>query len=472
MKTPAQQWAIAALIGAFLVLVAHQGSLLGIERSFSPSSKDLAGVAEVRDLIRRRWVEAPEPGQLLDGALKGMAATLDPFSEFISAEQLQQFEESTTGRFGGLGVWVQVEEGLVVVISPIEGTPAWEAGLLPGDKIHAVDGKPCEFSSVSEAVQQLKGEIGTSVKLDVQHKGEDRLVRLEVTRAQIQIHSVKGARLLDRELGLGYLRITAFNSATLDEVRAAVTELLGQGLRSLILDLRGNPGGFLDQAVKVANLWLPDDAVVVRTWSRERGQYKDTIADGEQPLRGIPTAVLIDGGSASASEVLGGALSDNGAATLVGTRSYGKGSVQTILSVLGNQAQLKLTTQYYFTPKNRRIHRGELGPEDKSWGLLPDLEVDVPQRERWNQARAESDREMERLKAKARGEAHEIPERLHLEDPQVRAAFTHLVEQLGAELPPAVAEAARVTSADSVAPVETNTASVAPVESEAPAEDE
>ncbi|HBP20535.1 MAG TPA: peptidase S41, partial [Planctomycetes bacterium] len=137
------------MIGAFLVLVAHQGSLLGIERSFSPSSKDLAGVAEVRDLIRRRWVEAPKPGQLLDGALKGMASTLDPFSEFISAEQLQQFEESTTGRFGGLGVWIQVEEGLVVVISPIEGTPAWEAGLLPGDKIHAVDGKPCEFASVS-----------------------------------------------------------------------------------------------------------------------------------------------------------------------------------------------------------------------------------------------------------------------------------------------------------------------------------
>jgi len=291
VKTPAQQWAIAAVIGASLVLVAHQGSLLGIERSFSPSSKDLAGVAEVRDLIRRRWVKAPEPGQLLDGALKGMAATLDPFSEFISAEQLQQFEESTTGRFGGLGVWIQVEEGLVVVISPIEGTPAWEAGLLPGDKIHAVDGKPCEFASVSEAVQQLKGEIGTSVKLDVQHKGEDRLVRLEVTRAQIQIHSVKGARLLDPQLGVGYLRITAFNSATLDEVRAAVKELIGEGLAGLVLDLRGNPGGFLDQAVKVANLWLPDDAVVVRTWSREHDQYKDTIADGEQPLKGIPTAV-------------------------------------------------------------------------------------------------------------------------------------------------------------------------------------
>ena len=138
----------------------------------------------------------------------------------------------------------------------------------------------------------------------------------------------------------------------------------------------------------------------------------------------------------------------------------------------GNQAQLKLTTQYYFTPKNRRIHRGELGPEDKSWGLLPDLEVPVAQRRRWELSRAESDREMERLKAKARNEAHEVPEQLHLEDPQVRAAFTHVVEQLGAELPQAVADAARVTSAQGVAPVETNTASVAPVESETPAEGE
>jgi carboxyl-terminal processing protease len=469
-----QEWALAGVVAGILVFVAHQGSFVGIQASFSADAGDLAGIAEVRALIQRRWVEDPKPGQLLNGALSGMAGTLDRFSEFISAEQREQFEQSTTGRFGGLGVWISVADGLLTVISPIEGTPAWKAGLLPGDAILRVDGKPAEYASVSAAVQDLKGKIGTTVKLEVLHKGETKTVIIEVTRAQIQIHSIKGTRLLDVERRIGFVRITTFNSGTLDELRAAVDWFVSVGVRGLIVDLRGNPGGFLDQAVQVANLWLPDEAVIVRTWSREHQKYKDTVANSEQPLAGVKTAVLIDGGSASASEVLAGALVDQKAAKLVGERTYGKGSVQTILSVLGNRAQLKLTTQYYFTPEGRRIHRGKKENDDPTWGLLPDLAVPVSQRERWRLSNEESDREMRRLQARARGEEHEEAERLHIDDPQVRAAYKLLLGELDLPVPAEVldADTAPVGSAGtaavgsaSTAPVKTGEGGVAPVES-------
>ncbi|MGE0712385.1 MAG: S41 family peptidase [Planctomycetota bacterium] len=454
-----RQWVLAAAVAAALVFFAHQGSFVGIHRSFAASATDLAAVAEVRDLINRRWVEEPKPNQLLDGALRGMTGTLDPFSDYISAEEREQFEQSTTGRFGGLGILISVEEGVVVVISPFEDTPAWKAGILPGDRILRVDGVPCEFANVSAAVQHLKGEVGTAVTLDVLHQGEDRPVQIKVERAEIQIQSVKGGRLLER--GVGYIRITSFNAGTADEVRRVAVALLEQGMKALLLDLRGNPGGLLDQAVKVANLWLPKEAVIVRTWSREHQSFRDTVANGDQPLATTPTAILLDGGSASASEVLGGALRDNGKAQLVGERSYGKGSVQTILPVLGNAAQLKLTTQYYFTPKGRRIHRGTLPKENQDWGLIPDLEVPVPQRERWRLANEEADREMERLKARARHEPYTTPERLHRDDPQARGAFGLLLRALGQEVPADLAPVQSGAPGGGVAP--SGSGGVAPV---------
>lgn len=436
-----QSWALAAVIAAALVLGVHQGTLIGIQTQFAPTAHDLAGVHEVRQLIEQRWVDEPEPGQLLDGAIRGMVHELDPFSDYYSPEQKDAFNQETTGSYGGLGIWINVDQGHVIVIAPIEDTPAWLAGLLPGDRIVAVDGAPIEFATTEEASRELKGEVGTSVNLTVVREGEAQPLSIDVERAAIQIHSVKGAALLDRERGVGYLRITTFNAATSEDFTRAIEGLLAEGMRALVLDLRGNPGGYFEQAALVADAWLPEDALIVKTWSRERASMRETRAAAGQLLT-IPTAVLIDRGSASASEILGGALQDHGVATLVGERSYGKGSVQSIIPILAGRADLKLTTQYYYTPKGRRIHRGELPEEDRSWGLLPDIAVAIDPRLRVQLARRSADEELERLKTLANGgEAPEPNGWLQREDPQVRAAYIHLLGALDAAVPPEVAEA-------------------------------
>ena len=427
-------WPIACILGAVLALGCYQSSFLQIEDQFAGSADDMAGIAEIRDTILDRWVEPPKEGQLRDGALQGMVNTLDPFSDFISAEQLSAFEEQTTGKFGGLGIWINVKDGLVVVISPIEDTPAWEAGILPGDTVLKVDGKDCEFANANAAVRALKGEPGTTVELTILHQGTSEPVVIAVERAVIQIRSVKGARLLDATSKIGYLRLTTFSSGTVQEFRDEVVQLNEQGMRALVLDLRNNPGGFLDAATKIAGLFLPESSVLVRTKGRDASDVRESKATAEQLVR-VPTAVLINQGSASASEILGGALQDHGVATLIGTRSYGKGSVQSIISVLGGSAELKLTTQYYFTPKGRRIHRGEKPADDDSWGLVPDVPAEIDLRLRWEIAQRESDRELERLKAKASGLDTVIEEQLHRDDPQVKAAYAHLLNQLGDPVP-------------------------------------
>ncbi|RMG16532.1 MAG: S41 family peptidase [Planctomycetota bacterium] len=441
---PAVSWGLAAAT-AFALVWVHEGTLARIEEDFAPDqARDLGGMSEVRNLIEERWVERPEEGQLLDGALRGMVATLDRYSDYISPEEKAEFEESTTGQYGGLGIYISVEDGLVHVIAPIEDTPAWRAGILPGDTILEVDGVPCEFPNAGAAVRALKGLAGTTVALTVLHEGAERPERIEIERAIVQIRSVKGARLLDPQRRIGYLRLTTFNSGTVDEFEAALAGLLDEGLRALIVDLRGNPGGLLDAAVEVADAFLEEGRVIVTTRGRE-GDTKETRAEEEAWIR-VPVALLIDRGSASASEILAGALKDHRRALLVGTRSFGKGSVQTILPILGGEAELKLTTQYYFTPSGRRIHRGDKPPEDLSWGLLPDIEVTVDPATRRQLLEAQAEDDMERLKARANGTPYQREERLHRDDPQVRAAYEALLAQLGKETPGASGGVAPVDS--------------------------
>jgi carboxyl-terminal processing protease len=439
---PELAWPAAAFLALTLVLV-HEGTLVRVRDGFTPEAREVGGMLEVRDIIRERWVETPQDAQLLDGALAGMVATLDPFSDYISAEELAEFEESTTGKFGGLGIYIAVENGLVVVIAPIEDTPAWEAGMLPGDKILAVDGVPCEFTSDGQAVRALKGAPGTTVTLSVLHEGASRPVDITIERAVIQIRSVKGTRLIDPTHRIGYLRMTTFNSGTVDELKAALDGLEEQDMRGLVLDLRDNPGGFLAAATQVADAFLPEGAVLVKTRGRSPDSHRESKAKEAQRVA-VPMTVLIDRGSASASEILAGALDDHERATLVGARSYGKGSVQSIISVLAATAELKLTTQYYFTPKDRRIHRGDKTEEDPSWGLIPDIEVAITRERRNELKRWESVRDMEERKSRANGEGPpEIAERLIRDDPQVRAAVRHLLETLG---DPVEGDVARVDS--------------------------
>lgn len=487
-RREAIQWSAAALIGLGLVVGGHQGTFVGIESSFDPQAGELAALAEAKAVIQNRWVESPAEGQLRDGALDGMARTLDAFSAYIPPVETKEFTDSTTGVFGGLGILIGLDAGQVVVICPMEDTPAWKAGLLPGDRVVKVNGVAQTFKSVEEAVGVLKGEVGSSIELQIARAGSEELQTFRVERAQIQIQSVKGTRILDPQTKIGYLRLTTFNGATFEDTKAAAEGLLKQGMRGLILDLRDNPGGLLDQAVRVANLWLEDDAVILSTWSREqaleRGDvrassgsegdkfpasgYQHTVANALQVIK-VPTVILIDGGSASASEVLGGALHDHEKAYMIGTRSYGKGSVQTIVSLQGGKAALKLTTQYYFTPgrldpatgkrlKRRRIHRGSLPETDLSWGLIPDEVLPVTPQVAQRTAQQEADFELEMLKAKARKVAFQGEERLHKDDPQAKRAYRYLLQTLGDPLPP---ESEDPAGGGSVGGVESSTAPVA-----------
>ena len=440
--------ALAALAGVALALL-HQGTfffpLLG------PRGETLGALAEVEGLIEERWVEAPITSALRDGALRGMVSQLDPFSEYVPPTDLQAFEEHTTGQFGGLGIYLELREGQVVVITPLEDTPAWRAGVLPGDVILAIDGVAAAFQTASEAVEKLKGPVGTSVVLTVLHAADQRQETLTLERAVIQVRTVKSERVLDE--GIGYLRVTAFNAGTVNELDQGLARLHPEGLKALILDLRENPGGYLKGAVEVADRFLPAGKVVVTT--RSRGDVLEQELETEQPaVVTIPLAVLIDGGTASAAEILTGALQDQGVATVVGVRSYGKGSVQSLLDLQGGKAQLKLTTQYFFTPNGRRIHKGSKADDDPSWGIAPDIEVAIDAAARRQVAIREAELDIARIGARREGRPHVGEERLHRDDPQVAAAFAHLQQVLaGAEkigqrrvITPAPADAARVDS--------------------------
>jgi len=424
------RWGAAAGVALLLVLVPHQGSFL--RPVLDDQAGDLAAVGEVRDLILERWVGEPDKEALRDGALRGLVAPLDPFSDYISPADLASFEERTTGKFGGLGIYITVEDGYVKVIAPIEDTPAWEGGIRPGDVIVQADGEPTpEFRTAAEAVEFLKGEPGTTITLSVIHEGARRTEDITLERAIIQIRSVKGARVVAD--GVAYIRITSFNSGTVDEFEEALAALADADadMQALVLDLRENPGGYLHAAAQIADAFLAEDRTVVTTRVRGGEVEQDIRSEGERRVA-VPVAVLVDGGSASASEILAGALQDHGVATVVGARSYGKGSVQTLIDVMGGAAQLKLTTQYFFTPDGRRIHRGEREADDESWGILPDIRVPLDPARRRRLVFEESEREMDRLASRAGAEI-EVEERLHVDDPQVAAAFAHLQRVLAGE---------------------------------------
>ncbi|MCA8922228.1 MAG: S41 family peptidase [Planctomycetes bacterium] len=428
-----------------LLTLAHQGSLNRVW--VAAGAQDLAMVAEARELIVERWVEEPDSAELRDAAVAGMANSLDPFSRYIPPEQLRAFNEQTSGQFGGLGVLIEVFEGRLRVLTPFKGTPAWEARLLPGDVIAAVDGEPLEgLTRTEDAAGKLKGAPGSEIRLTVERPGVEGPLEFTLTRARIDRESVRRERILAD--GIGYLFVEGFNAATAIQCAEALRRLEGEGLRALILDLRDNGGGYVDAAVDLADLFLPAETLVVTTRGRG-GVVADERRTSTAPLASVPVAVLINAHSASASEILAGALTDCGVATAVGTRSYGKGSVQTLLFLLGGTAKLKLTTHYFYTPKGRRIHQGRLPDDDPSWGVLPSIRVPISDEVRGEVLLAESAWELKRLQAEAFEKPFEAEEHLHEHDPQVAAAFAHLQRVLSeqAELgevldltPPSVAD--------------------------------
>ncbi|MCF7200466.1 S41 family peptidase [Pseudomonas oligotrophica] len=325
---------------------------------------ELRTFAEVLDRIKASYVEPVDDKTLLENAIKGMLSNLDPHSAYLEPEAFAELQESTSGEFGGLGIEVGVEDGFVKVVSPIDDTPASRAGIEAGDLIVKIDGKPTKGMSIMDAVAQMRGKPGSDITLTlVREGGKPHDVKL--TRAVIKVKSVKSQLL---EAGYGYLRVTQFQVNSGEEVGKALARLKkengGKKLSGLVLDLRNNPGGVLQAAVEVSDHFLTK-GLIVYTKGRIANSELRFNADPADASEGVPLVVLINGGSASASEIVAGALQDHKRAVLMGTDSFGKGSVQTVLP-LNNDRALKLTTALYYTPSGRSI---------QAQGIVPDIEV-------------------------------------------------------------------------------------------------
>jgi len=332
----------------------------------SDTYKQLDLFGEVFSLVRANYVDDINDDSLVESAINGMLTSLDPHSNYLNTKNFNDMKVQTRGEFGGLGIEVSMENGLVKVVSPIDDTPAARAGLKPGDLITHLDGEPVQGLTLPEAVEKMRGPVNSELKLTIRREGRDPF-DVKLVRATIKIQSVRSHLQGDN---IGYVRITTFNEQTDVGLSNAIKNLkqqAGNKLIGVVLDLRNDPGGLLDQAVAVSNAFL-DKGEIVSTRGRrsEDAQRYDARAGGDI-TRGLPVVVLINGGSASASEIVAGALQDHHRAILLGTRSFGKGSVQTIIPLPGHGA-MRLTTARYYTPSGRSI---------QAKGIDPDIVVDA-----------------------------------------------------------------------------------------------
>ena len=320
--------------------------------------------SEVFERVRLHYVEELSGAEIIDKAIAGMLADLDPHSNYLPPKSFQSMKESTSGEFGGLGITVSWDKGVVKVISPIDDTPAAKAGIQAGDYIIKINGKDVEGTSLSKAVEQMRGKVGTKITITVLREGEKPFEKT-LTREKIKTPSVKSEL---KEGGIAYIRVTNFNQTVETNVLTALAEMEKENdnkpIKGLVLDLRNNPGGLLDQAVKLSDLFL-NQGDIVSTKGRDASQNQVFKATEGDVLEGKPIVVLINGGSASASEIVSAALKDHGRAVVMGTKSFGKGSVQTVIP-LSDGAGMKLTTSLYYTPSNETI---------QAKGVTPNIEV-------------------------------------------------------------------------------------------------
>ena len=322
-------------------------------------------MTHVIDRIKTSYVDEISDTTLVEDAIEGMLTALDPHSSYLPEDAMKSMTEQTKGEFGGLGIEVTMDRGVVKVVSPIEGTPAYEAGVEAGDLIIQIDGKDVQGQTLSEAVEQMRGKVGSDIKLKVFRESERKAMDITITRDIIKIIPVKSR--LERD-GVGYLRITTFNEHVGKQIKKHLTDLKkeneGEPLQGLVLDLRNNPGGLLSQAVAASDAFL-EQGEIVSTRGRIENQNQRYNARSGDVMNGAPIVVLINGGSASASEIVAGALQDHNRALVLGTQSFGKGSVQTIMQLPGNSG-MRLTTALYYTPSGRSI---------QAKGIEPDIEV-------------------------------------------------------------------------------------------------
>ncbi len=322
---------------------------------------DLFG--EVLEKINKEYVDEINPSESMDSAIDGLLQSLDPYSSYMSPEVFSEMQTETSGKFGGLGIEVSMESGVVKVISPIDDTPASRAGIKAGDYIVKIDNIQVQGKSLTEAVDLMRGPVGSGIELTIRRRGEKKALTFNITREVIQIQSVKADLL---ENNIGYIRLTSFNENSGEQIKKRIEDFeKNKNLNSYILDLRNNPGGLLSQAVKISDFFL-DNGEIVSTKSRKASENRRWFAKKGDIINGKTLIVLINYGSASASEIVAGALKDHKRAIIMGENSYGKGSVQSIIP-LKNKGAIRLTVAKYYLPSGKSI---------SEVGILPDIEID------------------------------------------------------------------------------------------------
>ncbi len=357
---------IVLLLAGTLVLLTT-GILIGQEvaQSRSDTYEDLKAFAQALELVKRNYVENPNSKDLIEGAIRGMLAGLDPHSSYMAERAFKEMSMDIKGEFQGVGIQIGVKNAMLTVIAPIEGTPGDKAGLLAGDKIVKINDDWTKDLSIDQAVDRMRGPRGTSVRLTIQREGWDKPKEFKIVRDTIKVQSVK-SKMLDNDIG--YVKIIQFQGQTADELEKALRGLEAKGIKKLVLDMRNNPGGILDASVDVSGKFLPKDSLVVYLQGRQKNDRKDYNTTNMETPRTYPIVVLVNTGSASASEIVAGALQDSKRALIVGTQTFGKGSVQTVFPI-ENGGGIRLTTAKYYTPGGRSI---------QNVGITPDLEVKLP----------------------------------------------------------------------------------------------
>lgn len=349
-----------------LVIAGALGSVLtttALRAASGPKDtyEELETFASIMAIVQRHYVDEVSSHDLVEGAIKGMVSSLDPHSSYLTPEGYKELQIETHGEFGGLGIELTVRDNLLTIVTPIDGTPAFRAGIKPGDQIIKIGDEITMEMPLQEAVDRMRGKPGSKVHLSLKRKGVSNLVEVELTREVIHIRSVRGARLVDGRWA--YVRLTGFQDGSSDELVDALDKLDKQrkgGVEGIILDLRYNPGGLLTQAVSITDLFL-DAGLIVRVNGRMESQTTSYFAKADGTRRAVPMIVIVNEGSASASEIVAGAMQDHHRALIIGVKSFGKGSVQTILP-LGDDTALRLTTARYYTPSGRSIHEHGIDP--------------------------------------------------------------------------------------------------------------
>jgi carboxyl-terminal processing protease len=361
MKKTSVKFYVLAIIflGSFILLGLNNdnNNISAKDKNFY---KDIKTFSEVLDMVRKNYVDEVDTTNLMQGAINGMIRSLDPHSSFMTPDLYKELEVETQGQFGGVGIEIMIIKDVLTVVSPIEDTPAFHAGIKPGDYILKIDGKSTKDITITEAVKLLRGAKDTKVTLTILRENMTKPKDISLTRAIIQVKSVKVKKMEDN---IGYIRIAAFQEKTAEAIRKALKELDSKNnpMKGLVLDLRNDPGGLLDQAIEVSDIFLKS-GIIVSTRGRVKAMETKSAAKDNNNEITCPIVVLVNEGTASAAEIVAGSLQDNGRALIVGTQTFGKASVQTVIPLEGGSA-LKLTTARYYTPKGRSIQAEGIKPD-------------------------------------------------------------------------------------------------------------